>query len=412
MVHLPGAYALRGIMGWVCNFVLEVIFLIALKLTTGTDINFILISSTISYVFLSVFTFTLIYFTLETLNRNVALPALYPDGNISDVSRMSISSIKNTFLFYFFSAAVFPTAFVGIRLFFTKRYDMEIPNYYDFAFTSILLLLGLVLTVLLIGYFKNPLEKLNSAARQIGAGNYDTKTDICSNDEMGVLGDSFNAMARSLKEKEFMRDTFGKIVAPQVRDYLLGGNVALGGETLDVTVMFCDIRGFTTLSENMMPEKVVSLLNRYFTALSACISAHNGVINKYIGDAVMALFGAPVRSDRHALDELSAALDMRGALVDLNRDFAADGLPHIRFGIGLHSGPVLAGNIGAADRMEYTVIGDTVNTASRIEGLCKAYKTDLLVSENAARLIGGDTLTFVAESDIRGRAEKVRLYTA
>jgi len=410
-VQLPGAFAIRGISGWISNFFLEFIILIYLKITQNLDVTFIFISTTTSYIFLSMISFTLIYFSLETLNRNVVLPHLYPDGNISGTARMSLSSIKNMFLFYFFSAAVFPASFLGIRLFFTKRYNMQLPNYHDFIFTFFLLLLGLALTILFINFFQKPLEKLTYSANEISKSNYDCKTVICSNDEMGILGDSFNVMAKSLKEKEFMRDTFGKIVTPQVRDYLLGGNVALGGETLDVTVMFCDIRGFTSMSENMEPQKIVMLLNEYFTGLEKCITAHNGVINKYIGDAVMALFGAPIRSSTHANDAFEAALDMRKALVDINSKFSEMGFPQVRFGIGLHSGPVLAGNIGAINRMEYTVIGDTVNTASRIEGLCKYYKTDLLISQSTASMIENKNLRFVDDAEIRGRVEKVKLFS-
>ena len=129
----------------------------------------------------------------------------------------------------------------------------------------------------------------------------------------------------------------------------------------------------------------------------------------------MALFGAPMQSESHAVDAYAAACDMREELIKMNESFAQKGFPQIRFGIGLHSGRVLAGNIGAANRMEYTVIGDTVNTASRIEGLCKQYKKDLLLSESTAqRLKEKDdsiTLTLVDESEIRGRKEKVTLYS-
>lgn len=414
-VHIPGAFALRGTAGWISNCILETSFLIYFKFARNIDITFIMIMSLSSYLFLTMLSFTLIYFTLETLNRNIVLPALYPEGNISDTERQSLSSIKNIFLFYFFSAAIFPTGFLGIRLFFTKRYNIEIPNYYDFIFAGVLILLGLTMTLLMTRFFQQPLKKLTDSANEISKGNYDCKTVICSNDEMGVLGDSFNTMARSLKEKEFMRDTFGKIVTPQIRDYLLNKNVALGGETLEVTVMFCDIRGFTSLSESMEPEKIVSFLNQYFTGLEKCIASHNGVINKYIGDAVMALFGAPMQSTSHAADAYAAACDMRAELEKMNQAFKAQGLPQIRFGIGLHSGPVLAGNIGAENRMEYTVIGDTVNTASRIEGLCKLYKKDLLLSESTAQKLkekdAAIQLVFVEESEIRGRKEKVKLYS-
>ena len=439
-VHIPGVFALVGILGWIIYFVIELVILIYLKYKIGLEIAFILISSASSTMFVSMLAFTIIFFTLETLNRNLILPHFYPNGGLSSTKRMSISSIRNLFLFYFFSAAFFPFAYLGIRLFMSIRYGLE-GHYSDLVVAMILLLIGLILTFILSGFFSKPLKRLSLAADSISEGNYDIQSKICSNDELGLLGDSFNSMAQSLKEKEFMRDTFGKVVTPQVRDYLLGGIVALGGETISVTVMFCDIRGFTTLSENMEPEKIVSLLNADFTELEKCITSHGGVINKYIGDAIMALFGAPVRLENHAREAFLAALDMRQALENMNKTFASRLWPEIRFGIGLHTGNVLAGNIGAASRMEYTVIGDTVNTASRIEGLCKTYKTDLLLSENTASALketnqkditfnslptqsdaflqGGESnskspisLVFVDDAEIRGRTEKVKIYTA
>ena len=419
MVNTPAAFALLGILGWFLSFVFELGFLLYFNFNLGADVTFIVISSLVATIFVSLLAFTLIFFTLETLNRNIVLPAMYPNGNISGSERMSISSIKNLFLFYFFSASLFPAAFLGARLFFTRFYHIDFPKYYDICFAGILVFIGAVLTALIYGYFQKPLKILTASAEEISKGNYGAKTLICSNDEMGALGDSFNAMAASLREKEFMRDTFGKIVTPQIRDYLLTKNVTLGGESLDVTVMFCDIRGFTTLSEKMPPEKIVSLLNEYFTGLETCVARHGGVINKYIGDAIMVLFGAPIPSAAHAQDALLAALDMRAALAQMNKGWTERGLPEIHFGIGIHSGPVLAGNIGAANRMEYTVIGDTVNTASRIEGLCKLYQKDLLVSQSAAALIQAQEaaaalppLQFVADAEIRGRKEKVKVYTA
>nr|MCR4579725.1 adenylate/guanylate cyclase domain-containing protein [Treponema sp.] len=233
-----------------------------------------------------------------------------------------------------------------------------------------------------------------------------------------TLADSFNDMADSLAEKEFMRDTFGKVVDPEVRDYLMkGGNFSLnrlGGETREVSVLFCDIRSFTAMSEKMSAEEVVSLLNKYFTALGKCISANHGIINKYIGDAIMAIFGAPLESKNSALDAYHAALDMRKALVQVNQELAKEGKAELRFGIGIHTGPVFAGTIGAENRMEYTVIGDTVNTASRLESLCKTYKVDLLISEAAAKktALPDGELNFVANTEIRGKAENMNVYTS
>ena len=214
------------------------------------------------------------------------------------------------------------------------------------------------------------------------------------------------------QEMTRINTTFGKVVAPQVRDYLLSNNPDLGGKELIVTVMFCDIRGFTSLSESLDPKDVVQMLNKYFTALETPITENGGIINKYIGDAIMAVFGAPLESKTHAFDALNAAQGMRIELEKLNQEFAKNNLPQVHFGIGLNSGKVLAGNIGTENRLEYTVIGDVVNTASRIESLCKTYKTDLLLSEYTARFLDNSiNLEFISESEIRGKEIKVKLFT-
>ena len=161
----------------------------------------------------------------------------------------------------------------------------------------------------------------------------------------------------------------------------------------------------------MEASEVVKLLNKYFTALGKCITAHHGIINKYIGDAIMAIFGAPVYSENSALDAYEAAVDMRSALIEVNENFKEEGLPQLRFGIGIHTGPVFAGTIGAENRMEYTVIGDTVNTASRLESLCKSYNTDLLLSEAAAEKLGDKNLSFIADAQIRGKSETMKVYS-
>jgi adenylate cyclase len=292
----------------------------------------------------------------------------------------------------------------------------QIPiNWNTIKISIILFVSSLTLTIVFMRIFTVPLTKLIEGTEKITKGDYSVKVKNISNDELGLLSDTFNEMAESLKEKEFIRDTFGKVVDPEIRDHLLSGNISLGGENCDVTVMFCDIRGFTSLSENMKPEAVVNLLNQYFTQMGKCISKNHGVINKYIGDAVMAIFGAPVKSENHALDAYNAALEMKKTLELLNEKFSKEGLNQISFGIGLHSGSVLAGNIGAENRMEYTVIGDTVNTASRIESLCKIYNTDLLISETTLNKICSSKenidFNFVADAEIRGKTETVKLYS-
>jgi adenylate cyclase len=205
---------------------------------------------------------------------------------------------------------------------------------------------------------------------------------IDTKDELARLGEDFNQMVQGLKERDRLRETFGRYVTRQVADHLMKGNVNLGGELVPVTVLFSDIRSFSTISETMDPRAVLDFLNEYFAGMVESVLHHHGVVDKFIGDAIMAVFGAPVPEPDDALNAIRAALEMRERLEQINATFQARGLPEIRAGIGLHSGQVVAGNMGHVERMEYTVIGDAVNLASRLEGMTKELACDVILSED------------------------------
>jgi adenylate cyclase len=176
-------------------------------------------------------------------------------------------------------------------------------------------------------------------------------------------------------------------------------------------VLFSDLRGFTTLSEKMEPEAMAAHLNEYFDAMTAAIFAHRGTINDFIGDAVMALFGAPVHDRDHALHAVQSAVAMDRALAALNARWEAAGLPRLEMGIGVHTGQVFAGNVGGTDRIKYTVIGDVVNVGSRVEGLNKDLGTTILVTEEALAAVGDRVkVRDCGPQKVKGRVEKVRVY--
>ena len=205
--------------------------------------------------------------------------------------------------------------------------------------------------------------------------------------------------------------TFGKYMTESVVEHLLANEVELGGDDLRVTVLFSDIRGFTAMSEKLDAQQVVKLLNEYFSRMVDVIMEHGGVVDKYIGDALMVIFGAPVSTEHDSLNAVKAAVQMRSELAKLNAELMARGEAPIRTGIGLHTGDVVAGNIGSDRRMEYTVIGDAVNLASRLEGETKNLGSDLVISESTydevkehveARLL--DTV------QVKGRDQPVRVF--
>lgn len=419
VAEIPSVFSLSSVIGWNLYYFIEIPFVIYARAQFGIYIKAILISSWAFALFSGMTAWTLSYLAIEILNRTILLPRVFPEGHISRNGFSFRPSFKHLMLFCFMVTSVFPVVIL-LSSYISVQVNNGLELHSGVIIVSLLLLfIAFVITISLSKLILNPLKSLTEASKRIQNGDYKSRVGIVTSDELGELADSYNDMADSLAEKEFMRDTFGKVVDPEVRDYLMSGagkaslGEALGGETREVTVLFCDIRSFTAMSEKMAAAEVVSLLNRYFTALGKCITAHHGIINKYIGDAIMAIFGAPVRSQNSALDAFGAARDMRRTLSQLNEDFIKDGLPSVRFGIGIHTGPVFAGTIGAENRMEYTVIGDTVNTASRIESLCKTYKTDFLLSEDSAEKLGNaeSKLTFVADAEIRGKSELMKVYT-
>jgi len=226
------------------------------------------------------------------------------------------------------------------------------------------------------------LRRVNVALKRVEQLDYVHVDPVRTGDELEDLASGFNTMVDGLKERDKLRTTFGKYMTSTVMDHLLAGKVSLGGESLEVTILFTDIRSFTTISEKMDPQQLVGLLNEYFTEMVGIVMQEDGVVDKYIGDAIMAVFGAPVPKAEDAVHAVRAAVRMRRALQELNQRLEARGKPALCTGIGIHTGEVVAGNIGSEKRMEYTVIGDAVNLASRLETSTKDLGVNVLISED------------------------------
>jgi len=240
-----------------------------------------------------------------------------------------------------------------------------------------------------------------------------------------VLLFALNAMLKYFsaeQDKRRIKHAFAHYVPSAVVEEIVRDvdRLALGGEKRELTVLFSDIRGFTSLAEAMPPERLVQLLNVYLTEMTDKVFAHEGLLDKYIGDAIMAVYGAPVARADHARRACRTAVDMLKALYGLQTQWSAQGLPAIDIGIGINTGPMVVGNMGSINRFNYTVIGDAVNLASRIEGLNKTYGTHLLVSENTYQALGaapnlalGDAaiaLRPIGRVQVRGRQELVNIY--
>lgn len=214
------------------------------------------------------------------------------------------------------------------------------------------------------------------------------------------------------KEKDFLNETFGKYVSREVRDEILAGRVSLKGEIKEVTVLFADLRNFTQLAETIPPREVVTIINTYFESMSAAINAHKGLVVQFIGDEIEAVFGAPVALKNHHECALGAALEMRKCLSRVNLSLAKQGYPPLRHGIGIHTGKVVAANIGSSHRLSYALVGETVNTASRIQNLNKEFSTDILISDEVRKgLNGNPKMSSIGPVTVKGSQLPIELYS-
>ncbi|MBP9888020.1 MAG: HAMP domain-containing protein [Leptospiraceae bacterium] len=263
---------------------------------------------------------------------------------------------------------------------FEEVYNLQRRNIY-------LMIIVLMLSVLFVYFYANsltnPILKLVDASHEVELGNYHVNLPVGAHDEIGILTNSFNSMTKGLDEREKMKDAFGKFVNKDIAELAMKGEIKLGGERKYCAIFFSDIRSFTSISEKLEPEEVVEFLNQYMTEMVKCITNTHGIVDKFIGDAIMATWGALHQDENAVENAINGTLMMRTALLKFNKGRGSDKKPIIQIGSGINSGFVISGQIGSNERLEYTVIGDAVNLASRIEALNKPFGTDILISEEA-----------------------------
>ena len=274
-------------------------------------------------------------------------------------------------------------------------------------------LLAVPAALYISGRTSRPLHELRDAVGRIGKGDLDTPVPVRSKDEFGAVAEAINTMAAGLRERDRVKTTFAHYVSHQVMDSILksGGEIKLDGARRRISVLFSDIRGFSTISERLAPEKVVQMLNEYFEAMVEVIFRNGGTLDKFLGDGMMVIFGAPEDDVHQEERAMRTAIEMQEAIGTLADKWASDGI-HLRIGIGINSGPAIVGNIGSSRRMEYTAIGDTVNLASRLESATKELGVGILISEYTYNALRG-TMPFrqMGSVLVKGRTEPVVTYT-
>ncbi len=287
------------------------------------------------------------------------------------------------------------------------------------AATTSTVLLGLAVAALITNRLSRPVRSLASAMRDVQGGNLNIELPVSSTDEVGRLTDSFNFFVKELRSKERMKQTFGKYIDPRILEHVLAqpGAEAVAGGRRDMTVSFADLVGFTSLSERLTPLVMVTLLNRHFGLQALAVQEHHGVVDKFVGDSIVAFWGAPfVKSEEHAGLACRAAQAQLLALDKLHRELPdITGLrrdaPAVDLCVGICTGEVVVGNIGSENTRSYTVVGDTVNLAARLERANRVYGTRILVGESTAHAIGSEfEIREIDTIAVKGKTETTRIF--
>ena len=276
---------------------------------------------------------------------------------------------------------------------------------------------GLVLA-LLVGSLVSwgvtrPLAALVHGTEAVNRGDFDHRVTVQGGDELGQLANAFNTMIHGLRQRDLYKRQFERYVSRQIAEKILSepDRAFWQGERRRATILFSDIRGFTPLAEQLPPEEVVTLLNEYLGGMIDIVFEHEGTLDKFMGDAIMAVFGAPVSTGNDEERAVRAALAMKEAVDSLSRRWEAEGRGTFRIGIGINTGEVVVGNIGSELRLEYAAIGDHVNLAARLETLNKEYGTEILISESTYQSVSHLVeCRWVDRVCVRGRSQEVDVY--
>ncbi len=418
-VLLPYMVALITACGWVLAGLIWGVFQ---PLVTGSFMLTQALRQIFGITFVAgLVTTAFVFFAVERLWRR-ELAVFFPQGDLSAVPGVVRLKVRTRLLVIFLMLGTVPLSLLGVMAYrravaLLTTDPAAAARMVDNMLVTIVFLVvaGVVSAVTLAIFVANsvaaPLRDLQAAMGRVRQGDLEASCPVVSNDELGEVAEGFNRMVGGLREREFLKETFGKYVSPEVRDEILSGRLALEGQAREVTILFADLRDFTPWVEATDPREVVRDLNRYFTEMNEAIRRHRGLVLQFIGDEIEAVFGAPVADPAHAALALRAALEMRERLARLNAERAGAGKPPLRHGVGIHTGRVLAGNIGSSERLSYALVGDPVNLASRIQDLNKQLGSDILVSGTTRALLDGTfALTPLPAVRVKGRSVEVEIY--
>ena len=371
----------------------------------------------------AILTITIVYVGTDILWRGI-IPVFFPDGQLSKIPAYRLA-VRWRLLWAFLLVGLVPPVLLVTLSLSRSRALIDSPNpeavLRNLIVVQVFILVASLPASVGIANFVSraivePLRVLQDAMGKVQDNDLDARVPVTSNDEFGYLGERFNDMTAGLRRGEQLRRLFGLYVSPEVAQAAVETGAGLGGQLCECTIMFADLRDFTSLTERLGPETLVDVINRYMTVMVSPIVDHGGLVTRFGGDSILAVFGSPLNSmTDHAHQAVKAAFQMRQALQEFNQnasgDPVADGRqPVLANGIGIATGPVIAGNVGGKERLEYTVMGDAVNLASRLEDMTVDLDYPILISEETFEAIGTLTANRLPDVPVKGKAKPVTIY--
>ena len=417
---VPGFFALLSFAGWIAA---SLIWGVMWPLMFGEFTPHRALRQVFALAFVSgPIVAAIVFFSVERIWRE-QLPRLFPQGDLSSVRGPRLR-VRTRMVTMFLLVSLMPIAVLSVAALTrasamlgadAQTAEAIIRNL--ILVVAVLAIGGFVISVRLAGFVAGsvagPLRDVQAAMAEVGKGSLDARCAVVSNDEIGEVAEGFNRMVAGLREREQIRETFGKYVSPEVRDEILAGRASLSDGLREVTILFADLRDFTPWVESSAAAEVVADLNAYFTEMDAAIRAQGGLVLQFIGDEIEAVFGAPIADPEHAERAVRAAIEMRARLAAWNEGRIAAGKIALRHGVGIHTGTVIAGNIGSSARLSYALVGDAVNLTSRIQALNKEFGTHILVSSvTKSRLHSTDfSLKALPTVKVKGRTAEVEVFS-
>lgn len=408
VIHLPFVAAAIATAGWLLS--IPALF-VGLRLSGETINPHVWFHFPVSICIAAVVALTIGFFSIDWARQKLLFPCFFRDispARLQGAYRLTVSGRGKLWTL---AASICPI--LSLLLLLLDPTPSEGDVGFALAVAGAGILCAVVSSVLMARLVVTPVEELRRAAERVGRGDLDATMDPLRADEFGLLADEFNTMVAGLRERDRIAATFGRHVGREIAEQLLRNEEELQGVERIVSVLFADLRGFTTRCESLAPGDAVKLLNLYHEHMTDLVESHGGIVNQLVGDGIMSIFGATGRSARHADEAIAAGLAMLRGLGSLNAKLAAAGFEPVKIGVGVHTGPAVVGTIGSPRRMEYTAIGDTVNTAARIESLTKELGHPLLVSASTWEAADPKPLgTRLEPVPIRGRTGELVLYAA